>query len=91
MDILSQAREAAQDGPKPKTDDTEWVFGPVPVGAIGQVGVINREFNGRTYPYARFVPVSGRPSNLSLAACEAVIDALRAAAAEEAPEDESSE
>jgi hypothetical protein len=87
MDLLKNARSLAAEGPKAKVDETEWLAGPFPVGHIGVVGVISRDFNGNTYPYARFVPVSGRPSNMSLAACEAVIDGLRQEAeAEEAPE-----
>lgn len=95
MSILSQSIDTASQAPTVKTDDTEWVAGPFPVGEIGQVGVIERESARGTFLYARFVPNSGRPSNLSLAACAVLVGALEDAETapadaqeEDSPEDE---
>lgn len=86
MDLLAQSQASAEAADAKKSDDASYVFGPVPVGNIGTVGVIEREYGERKFLYARFTG-TGRPANLPLAACSTLVDALRAQAEEDAPED----
>lgn len=51
-------------------------FGPIAVGNIGNVSVVEREMGERKYLYAQFTG-TGRPTRMPLAACAALVDALR--------------
>ena len=94
MDILTRSQADAQSA-KAKTETGDIVAGPFPVGNIGHVSVIEKTMGDRAYLYARFVG-SGRPAQVPLAACAALVDALRedateAPEAEDAPTEDAAE
>lgn len=79
---LLEASTAQADSAKASGDSNlPIVAGPFSVGNIGQVAVVEREMGDSKYLYAQFSG-SGRPSRIPLAACAAVVDALREEAAE---------
>lgn len=89
--ILSKSQAAAEATPASKTSATDWVFGPIPVGNIGVVGVVEVTFgqgdNARSYLYAR-MEGAGRPKSMPVAACAVLTDALRAAEGDSTPDEQ---
>jgi hypothetical protein len=91
MNLLSNAITEAAKAPEAKQSGTEWAFGPIAVGSLGVVGVVEVEFrDGRKFLYARTEGI-GRPKSMPLAACAALVDALREAESADAEESPASD
>lgn len=86
MSILDKATADAE-AAKAKAESGEIVAGPFAVGNIGHVSVVERTMGESKYLYARFIG-TGRPAQIPLAACAALVDSLRAEdVSEDATED----
>ena len=85
MSLLTESTQAAAQAKATDSNSLPIVFGPVPVGNIGQVAVVEREMGGKSFHYAQFTG-SGRPARIPLAACAVLVEALQVE--EDTPEGE---
>lgn len=71
---MSQATKAARDAKRREIGEV--VSGPFEVGNIGTVQVVKRQAGAESHLYAAFLPVSGRPQRIPLAAVAILAESL---------------